>query len=69
MTAAIAKAFAGKELEKFRGLQDRTCQSDFDRQVAETSDDLTEQPDLQKARASGPLSGCVGLLLFRFIVV
>ena len=31
-----------KEFEKFRVLQDRTYQSDFDRLVAETSDDLTE---------------------------
>ena len=42
VTAAIAKAFAEKEFEKFRILQDRTYQSDFDRLVAETSDDLTE---------------------------
>ena len=42
VTAAIAKAFAEKEFEKFRVLQDRTYQSDFDRLVAETSDDLTE---------------------------
>ncbi|WP_027938851.1 virulence RhuM family protein [Anaerobiospirillum succiniciproducens] len=40
--AAIAKAFAEKEFEKFLVLQDRTYQSDFDRLVAETSDDLTE---------------------------
>lgn len=42
VTAAIAKAFAEKEFEKYRVLQDRTYQSDFDRLVAETSDDLTE---------------------------
>ena len=42
VTAAIAKAFAEKEFEKFRVLQDRTYQSDFDRLVAKTSDDLTE---------------------------
>ena len=42
VNAAIAKAFAEKEFEKFRVLQDRTYQSDFDRLVAETSDDLTE---------------------------
>jgi hypothetical protein len=42
VTAAIAKAFPEKEFEKFRVLQDRTYQSDFDRLVAETSDDLTE---------------------------
>ncbi len=42
MTAAIAKDFAGKEFEKFRVLQDRAYQSDFDRLAAETSDDLTE---------------------------
>ena len=33
-TAAIAKAFAESEFEKFRVLQDRTYQSDFDRLVA-----------------------------------
>mgnify|MGYP000007750534 CR=1 FL=1 len=42
VTAAIAKAFAEKEFEKFRVLQDRTYQSDFDRLVAETSADQTE---------------------------
>ena len=42
VTAAIAKAFAEKEFEKFRVLQDQTYQSDFDRLVAETSDALTE---------------------------
>ena len=36
VTAAIAKAFAEKEFEKFRVLQDRTYQSDFDRLVAST---------------------------------
>ena len=40
VTAAIAKAFAEKEFEKFRVLQDRTYQSDFDRLVAQTSDVL-----------------------------
>lgn len=34
VTAAIAKAFAESEFEKFRVLQDRTYQSDFDRLVA-----------------------------------
>lgn len=33
VTAAIAKAFAESEFEKFRVLQDRTYQSDFDRLV------------------------------------
>ena len=42
VTAAIAKAFAEKEFEKFRVLQDRTYQSDFDKLVAETSDDLDD---------------------------
>lgn len=42
VTAAIAKAFAEKEFEKFRVLQDRTYQSEFDRLVVETSDDLKE---------------------------
>ena len=36
VTAAIAKAFAESEFEKFRVLQDRTYQSDFDRLVAST---------------------------------
>mgnify|MGYP000065562244 CR=1 FL=1 len=34
VTAAIAKEFAESEFEKFRVLQDRTYQSDFDRLVA-----------------------------------
>ena len=33
VTATIAKAFAESEYEKFRVLQDRTYQSDFDRLV------------------------------------
>ena len=33
VTAAIAKAFAESEFEKFRVLQDRTYQSDFDRLI------------------------------------
>lgn len=36
VTAAIAKAFAESEFEKFRVLQDRTYQSDFDRLISET---------------------------------
>ncbi len=35
VTAAIAKAFAENEFEKYRVLQDRTYQSDFDRLVAD----------------------------------
>ena len=35
VTAAIAKAFAEIEFEKFRVLQDRTYQSDFDRVLLE----------------------------------
>ncbi len=34
VTAAIVKAFAESEFEKFRVLQDKTYQSDFDRLVA-----------------------------------
>lgn len=34
ITAAIAKAFAESEFEKFRVIQDRTYQSDFDRFAA-----------------------------------
>ena len=43
VTAAIAKAFAEKKFEKFRVLQDRTYQSDFDRLIAATkTEDITE---------------------------
>ena len=42
VTAAIAKAIAEKEFEKFLVLHDRTYQSDFDRLITETSDDLTK---------------------------
>ena len=38
VTAAIAKSFAESEFEKFRVLQDRTYQSDFDRLVASIED-------------------------------
>ena len=38
VTAAIAKAFAESEFEKFRVLQDRAYQSDFDRLVAAVED-------------------------------
>ncbi len=38
----IDDGVSGVTFEKFRVLQDRTYQSDFDRLVAETSDDLTE---------------------------
>lgn len=34
VTAAIAKAFAENEFKKFRVLQDKTYQSDFDRLIA-----------------------------------
>lgn len=34
VTASIAKVFAESEFEKFRVLQDKTYQSDFDRLVA-----------------------------------
>ncbi len=39
VTAAIAKAFAENEFEKYRVLQDRTYQSDFDRLVADIVSD------------------------------
>ena len=42
VTAALPKPLPRKSLKKFRVLQDRTYQSDFDRLVAETSDALTE---------------------------
>ena len=38
VTAAIAKAFAESEFEKYRVIQDRQYQSDFDRLVASTED-------------------------------
>jgi len=37
VTAAIAKNFAESEFDKFRVLQDRSYQSDFDRLIAETN--------------------------------
>ena len=36
VTAAIAKAFAESEFEKYRVIQDRLYQSDFDRLMSET---------------------------------
>ena len=42
VTAAIAKAFAESEFEKYRVLQDRTYQSDFDR-LTGLVDGQTEQ--------------------------
>ena len=39
VTAEIAKAFAESEFEKYRVLQDISYQSDFDRLVAESSDE------------------------------
>jgi Virulence protein len=38
VTAAIAKAFAESEFEKFRVLQDHSYQSDFDRLIASTEE-------------------------------
>ena len=42
VTAAIARAFAESEFEKYRVLQDKTYVSDFDRLLLETSDPATE---------------------------
>lgn len=42
VTAAIAKAFAESEFEKFRVLQDRTYQSDFDRLVANIEENIKQ---------------------------
>ena len=39
VTAEIAKAFAESEFEKYRVLQDISYQSDFDRLIAESSDE------------------------------
>ena len=43
VTAAIAKAFAESEFEKYRVIQDKNYQSDFDRLMAET--DETKHPN------------------------
>ena len=40
VTAAIAKAFAESEFEQYRVIQDRLYQSDFDRLVAGTEENL-----------------------------
>lgn len=42
VTAAIAKAFAESEFEKYRVLQDRSYQSDFDRLLAEANSKGTD---------------------------
>jgi hypothetical protein len=47
VTAAIAKAFAEKEFEKFR-VWAQNLSEDFDRLVAKTSDDLTNNHIQQK---------------------
>ena len=39
VTAAIAKAFAESEFEQYRVIQDRLYQSDFDRLLADTTDE------------------------------
>ena len=38
VTAAIAKAFAESEFEKYRVIQDKNYQSNFDRLMAETAE-------------------------------
>ena len=43
VTAAIAKAFAESEFEKYRVIQDRLYQSDFDRLVASTVERIKTQ--------------------------
>ena len=45
VTAAIARAFAESEFEKYRVLQDKTYVSDFDRLLLETSDPATENTE------------------------
>ena len=42
VTAAIAKAFAESEFEKYRVLQDQSYQSDFDRLLAEANPKETD---------------------------
>ena len=44
VTAAIAKAFAESEFEKYRILQDKSYRSDFDRLVEETEKKLEDNP-------------------------
>lgn len=44
VTAAIAKAFAESEFEKYRFLQDKSYRSDFDRLVEETEKKLEDNP-------------------------
>lgn len=43
VTAAIAKAFAESEFEKYRIIQDKLYQSDFDRMVAGIESDKTDE--------------------------
>ena len=43
VTAAIAKAFAENEFEKFRIVQDRAYQSDFDRLIASFKNPTNQQ--------------------------
>ena len=52
VTAAIAKAFAESEFEKYRVLQDRTYQSDFDR-LTGLVDGQTELRYIQSLTAAG----------------
>lgn len=40
VTAAIAKAFAESEFEQYRVIQDKLYQSDFDRLLADTTDEI-----------------------------
>ncbi|MBO4915746.1 MAG: virulence RhuM family protein [Oscillospiraceae bacterium] len=48
VTAAIAKAFTESEFEQYRVLQDRSYQSDFDRLVAESTQDGGENAENNK---------------------
>ena len=41
VTAEIARAFAENEFEKYRVIQDRSFESDFDKEVKRISDHLT----------------------------
>lgn len=40
VTAAIAKSFAESEFEQYRVIQDRLYQSDFDRLIANTDENI-----------------------------
>ena len=62
VTAAIAKAFAESEFEKYRVIQDKNYQSDFDRLMAETAE--TKYPNWSDLPKVLEIVWFRGLLLF-----